>query len=98
MIALNDVPRRCAGVAHEIEATGESAIFDEAGGKLLVLNDLGAAVWYLIDGARTAGQIVEVIAQHISVEHARLSADVLRFLGTLEEARLVQRWSSAVDS
>lgn len=90
MTEMGQVPRRCAGVAHEIEATGECAIFDEAGGRLLVLNDLGAALWYLIDGARTVGEIIELVAEHVTVDDARLSADVTAFLGTLQDKHLIE--------
>ena len=83
-------PRRTQGVVHELDATGETVIFDEAGRRLLVLNEVGAIVWYLIDGRRTLDEIVGILAEGVPLPREQLAADAARFLGELEQQGLLE--------
>lgn len=83
-------PRRVRGVVHELEATGETVVFDEAGRRLLVLNEVGAIVWYLIDGCRTVDEIVGILAEGVTLPRERLAADATRFLAELEQQELIE--------
>lgn len=90
MTPLALIPRRLQGVAHELEATGETVIFDEAGRRLLVLNAVGAIVWYLVDGRRSVDQIAGILAEGVALPRERLVTDALGFLRELEQQALVE--------
>ena len=68
---------------HEVSETGDVVIFDEAGNQLLLLNEVGAAVWLLVDGQRTVSQIADVILETLSAERATVEQDVARFVESL---------------
>lgn len=90
MTAPSLTPRRTQGVVHELEATGESVVFDEAGRRLLVLNEVGAIVWYLIDGRRTLDEIVGILAEGIALPREQLAADATHFVGELAQQGLIE--------
>lgn len=52
---------------------------------LLTLNEVGTFVWERLDGARPLSSITEEIAATFDVEAQRASADLLEFVGRLEE-------------
>jgi hypothetical protein len=84
------IPMRVADVAHEVQETGDVVVFDAAGNQLLLLNDVGAAVWLLIDGARTPAEIARVIIETLPADPAQVERDVQRFLATLEGHGVVE--------
>ncbi len=84
------VPKKLAALTHEVNETGEVVIFDQTGNQLLLLNDVGAAVWLLVDGARSIDAIVDVIVSSLPAERAEVERDVLQFLGTLSGHGLVR--------
>jgi len=77
------IPARIADVAHEVQETGDVVVFDAAGNRLLLLNDVGAAVWLLVDGVRTPGEIARVILETLPADPAQVERDVQQFLDTL---------------
>jgi hypothetical protein len=77
------IPTRIANVAHEVQETGDVFVFDQAGNQLLQLNGIGAAVWDLIDGARTPAEIARVILETLPADPAQVERDVQQFLDTL---------------
>ena len=84
---------RRAKLAHEVDETGEVVVFDETGNRLLMLNQVGAAVWLLIDGERTGRDIAAMIVETLpgeSVEMGRVEHDVQAFVGTLIEHGVVE--------
>ncbi|MBK8480619.1 MAG: PqqD family protein [Proteobacteria bacterium] len=89
MTPRSPIPRRLQGVVHELEATGETVIFDEAGRRLLVLNAVGAIVWYLIDGRRSLDEIAGIVAEGVALPRERIATDALGFLRELEQHALV---------
>ena len=77
------IPLRIASVAHEVQDSGDVVIFDEKGNRLLLLNEIGAAVWLLIDGQRGPQEIARVITETIPADPAAVEADVRTFLHSL---------------
>jgi Coenzyme PQQ synthesis protein D (PqqD) len=77
------IPVRIASIAHEVQDTGDVVIFDEKGNRLLLLNDVGAAVWLLLDGQRGPDEIARVIMETVPADRATVEADVRSFLLTL---------------
>ena len=76
-------------LVHEVEDTGDIVLFDQQGKQLLLLNDIGAAVWLLLDGSRNVSQIVELIIETLPAETQRVEQDVVAFLSTLKSHGLV---------
>jgi hypothetical protein len=84
---------RRAKLAHEVDETGEVVVFDEAGNRLLMLNQVGAAVWLLIDGERTGRDIAALIVETLGGERVALGQvehDVQAFVGNLVEHGVVE--------
>jgi len=78
-------PRPVADVVlHELP-DGEHALSDTARGRMLVVNDAGAAIWLLLDGERDAAAIARTVAADVDADEARVRADVEAFLEALRE-------------
>jgi hypothetical protein len=88
------VPKRKDTLTHEITDTDEVVIYDGSGPQLLVLNDIAAGVWLMIDGARTVDDITAEILNHLEAERATVTRDVLAFLDQLEQRKLIA-WQEA---
>lgn len=77
-------PRPRPGVIQEdVPETGECVLLDAAGGRVLALNALGAAVWELLDGTRDAAELARIVAEAAGVGPARARADVDALLAEL---------------
>lgn len=80
-------------VAHELPETDETVLFDEKQNELLVLSATGAAVWHLLDGRRTLGQIAEFISGVVPTAPSDVEGEVIDFAlvlgarGAIEELR-----------
>lgn len=57
------------------------------------INAVGQAIWDLVDGDRTVGEIVAALRERVSGAPPELDSDVVAFLGSALERNLV----SAVD-
>jgi hypothetical protein len=68
----------------------ELVLLDPSGRMLRGLNGTGARVWELIDSARTARSIAEVVAVEYRSPRERVLADVLAFLSKLADTSLVE--------
>jgi hypothetical protein len=55
------------------------------------LNEVGTAIWQLIDGQRTAEQIIEAISDEYDVDAEQAAKDVFEYLGKLEAEGLVRQ-------
>jgi hypothetical protein len=84
------VPARMDVVTHEVSGTEETVLYDDQGHRLLVLNDVGAAVWYLVDGRRSVGEIVQTVVEALPAERGRVERDVMQFLEALRSHGLVR--------
>jgi hypothetical protein len=89
-VALDEAarPKRAPGTAWQT-IDGETVLLDIDHKQLLGLNEVGARVWLLCDGARTAGEIVRTIAEEFSVDADTARADVAGFLDELYAAELL---------
>lgn len=85
---------RRAKLAHEVDETGEVVVFDETGNRLLMLNQVGAAVWLLIDGERTGRDIAALIVENLGGDErmalGQVEHDVQAFVGSLVEHGVVE--------
>jgi hypothetical protein len=55
------------------------------------LNEVGTAVWQLIDGQRTVEQVVEAIGDEYEVPPEQAAKDVADYLGKLEAEGLIRQ-------
>lgn len=55
------------------------------------LNEVGTAVWQLIDGQRTVEQVVEAIGDEYEVTPEQAAKDVADYLGKLEAEGLIRQ-------
>lgn len=88
------VPQRKDTVTHEVTDTDEVVIYDGNGPQLLVLNDIAAGVWLMIDGDRSIDEITDEIVSHFSAGREAVTRDVLAFLAQLEHRKLIT-WKEA---
>jgi hypothetical protein len=88
------VPERKNTVTHEVTDTAEVVIYDASGSQLLVLNDIAAGIWLMIDGERSVEEITEEILSQLDAERETVSRDVLAFLSQLEDRTLIT-WHEA---
>ena len=88
------VPERKNTLTHEVTDTDEVVIYDGNGPQLLVLNDIAAGVWLMIDGKRSIDDITTEIVSHLDAEPKTVARDVLAFLGELEHRKLIT-WKEA---
>ncbi len=88
------VPRRKNTLTHEVTDTDEVVIYDGNTPTLLVLNDIAAGVWLMIDGKRSIGDITAEILSHLEAEPETVAHDVAAFLGQLEQRKLIT-WEEA---
>ncbi len=83
------VPQRKHTITHEVTDTDEVVIYDGTGPQLLVLNDVGAGVWLLVDGERSVDEITDEIVGHMDAQREIVARDVLAFLAQLEHRELI---------
>lgn len=88
------VPRRKSTLTHEVTDTDEVVIYDGNAPQLLVLNDIAAGVWLMIDGERSIGDITAEILSHVEAEPETVTRDVTAFLAQLEQRKLIA-WNEA---
>ena len=58
-------------------------------GKVKVLNEVGAAIWDLIDGQRSIQEINESICQQFDVDSHTVEVDTIKFISDLVEKEIV---------
>lgn len=89
MNAKTLIPKRTSKPVSEVDERGETVLYDQAGGKLLVLNDVGAGVWSLVDGARSVAEIARLVHEHLPADVQQVERDVERFFADLERHELL---------
>jgi uncharacterized protein YpbB len=77
-------------VTHDLEEEGQLVVYDASGSKLVVLNDIGAAIYFLIDGKRSSQDIGRFLADTLpqGVPES-CQSDVEAFLQQLESQGVV---------
>jgi len=56
---------------------------------IYTLNEVGSAIWRLIDGQTSVAQIAEAVAQQYNIGVEQATQDVTEFLGSLETTGLI---------
>jgi len=67
----------------------EALVVDVKGGLLYPLNTVGARIWELCDGARSADEIVVVLATEFDAPEPTIRADAREFIDRLADAKLI---------
>jgi len=62
---------------------GEHALVDAERGRMLLVNDVGAAVWLMLDGRRPLAEIIATIVAARNSPSERVSTDVQAFMEEL---------------
>jgi hypothetical protein len=78
------------------EVAGETIVVPIRAGvgdldSIYTLNDVGATIWNLIDGTRTADDIALAVVEAFEVEPEQARRDVEEFLAQLTEAGMIGR-------
>ena len=79
---LNQVPQQNPAVASQM-MEGEAVLVHPQQGKVKVLNAVGARIWSLLDGQRSAGDIANAVSDLYSIPRDRAAQDTLSFLESL---------------
>ena len=58
-------------------------------GKVKVLNEVGAAIWEVVDGVRNINQIANEICAQFEIDQATAEIDTIKFIADLYEKELV---------
>ena len=82
----NWVSRRIAGETILVPLAGNIADLDS----IFVLDEVGSAIWDLLDGQRSPQQIAEALCATFEVEMEEATADVGRLIETMRDAKLVR--------
>ena len=84
------IPTPVATVAHEVEDSGDVVVFDQKGNRLLLLNEIGAAVWLLLDGSRSVSEIARLITETLPADPAAVETDVQAFVESLASHGVIE--------
>ncbi len=85
---MDSRPRRRDNVLTQ-ETSDGLVLLDPDGGEYFALNEVGARVWELCDGARTVTEVVGVLAEEFEAPSEVIRDDVLELLEELAAERLV---------
>ena len=88
MISQYTIPVPNPAVVGRI-VSGEAVLVLPTKGQVKVLNEAGARIWSLIDGARPAAEIIQVIHAEFAVSVEDATVDTLRFLEQLAEREII---------
>ena len=66
-----------------------SVLLDPRSGEYYSLDEVGARIWALCDGNRSAEQIALALSAEYNADVVTIQADVVRLLGELVAAKLV---------
>ena len=74
--------------------TGETIIVPVQGhvgdlDSIYTLNEVGSAVWGLIDGETSVSQIIDTVSREYEVTREETEADIIELMGSLESAGLI---------
>ncbi len=73
------------------EIDGELVMLHGESGKYYSVNAVGKATWELLDGERTAGDVVDALMERFEVDRQTCEAHVLAFLELLAGHELIIR-------
>jgi hypothetical protein len=67
----------------------EALVVDPKAGLLYPLNSVGARIWELADGTRSADAIADALVEEFDADETTIRADATRFLDDLARAGLI---------
>jgi hypothetical protein len=78
-------------LTHDLPEDGQLVVYDSRGEKLVVLNDIGAAIYLLIDGESTPEQISAFVATTLPQKSASACRhEVDNFLKNLTDEGIIE--------
>lgn len=85
------VPRLLSQLTHDLPEDGQLVVYDEKGEKLVVLNEMGAAIYCLIDGSNSVEQIAAFVGSTLPEKSAAdCHREVAAFLSDLETEGVIE--------
>lgn len=93
-ISLDTIPVPNPNVVGRVVADEAVLVLPERG-TVKVLNEVGARIWSLVDGVRSACEIASQIVAEYEVELAAAEEDTLAFLGDLADRDVLTFKASA---
>lgn len=94
MVELTTRPGHRDGVLAQ-RAADSLVLLDPASGYYFALDDVGARIWELCDGARSVGEIVEAISCEYDAPAATVADDALELLNELVAEKLVRNGTAS---
>ena len=88
MLTLETVPTPRPNVIGRV-VDQEAVLVLPQQGQVKVLNEVGAAIWALLDGERNIRQISAEICKQFEVEPVIAETDTLKFIADLVERKIV---------
>jgi len=88
MLNLQTVPQQHPEIVGRI-LENEAVLVMPLRGKVKVLNELGARIWTLLDGARTVGEIIDIICQEYDAPVETVTTDTTEFLSQLADRGMI---------
>ncbi len=85
---LTAIPTHAPDVVSRL-IDGEAVLVHPGQGVVRVLNQVGAYLWELTDGERSAADLAAALVAEYEVDPARAQADVLAFLADLAERGVI---------
>jgi hypothetical protein len=85
--SVNHVTRTIANETIVVPIRAEVADLDS----IFVLNEVGAAIWALLDAETGVEEIAAAVSRQFEVEPPAAREDIARFLAALQESGLVAR-------
>lgn len=87
-LAFEAYPRAAAQV-YSRQLDGEAVVTRPDKGEVKVLNEVGARIWALSDGAHSVRDIAAILSAEYQVTLAEAEADTLAFLAELQRKGLI---------
>jgi hypothetical protein len=88
MIDIKTIPIQNPNILSR-RAEDEAVLVMPEQGKVKVLNEVGAAIWELIDGKRDVQKIAEKICSQFDVDPPTAEKDTLMFMAELLEREII---------
>ena len=86
--AMTARPSRREGVLAQ-EAQGQTVLLRVHDGSYYAVDEVGAAIWELCDGARTLSDIVAALCEQFDAPQEMVAADVREFVADLRREQLL---------
>ena len=83
-----DIPSQIPDVIWRV-LDDNAVLVSPEGGRVTTLNDVGTAIWRLIDGQKSLQEIADRLVQQYDVDIDQASLDVENFLIKLDERYLI---------